>query len=231
MQAVGIGSPVTSGNNNIEYSIQPTTSLQEKKTQQYYSEKINYINGIFYGEINLAHINIEHSNSLPNGNIYMCHHSHFKIHPEMDDIFLEICNRDKNSVIVLGSLPYFSTLKAIEYRLSEKLGDKYKKHIFILPELNLASLQGILSKSHVMLDTLFFGSGTTAVEATHALLPVVSYPNLRHTYVSKIVEDIYNLLDCQHIKNACIAYNTNDYIEKCVEIATNHELRNFIKKK
>ncbi len=42
----------------------------------------------------------------------------------MDDIIKEICQRDPNAKIIIGSKPFYATLITLKHRLKDTLGDQ-----------------------------------------------------------------------------------------------------------
>ncbi|ODN43755.1 tetratricopeptide repeat protein [Piscirickettsia litoralis] len=222
-QVTGLGMPHTTGIKEMDYIVQPSSLLKSEEQNKNFSEKLIYIKNILLYQPKGINEHLE-PQGLPEGNLYMLHHSHFKIHFEMDEVIKEICKKDKEAKILIGSRPFYATLITLKTRLKEALGDDIFKQVVTLPTISVNELCSILRKSHVMLDSFYFSAGTTASESIYSCLPIVTYPNIKTSHITKVVEEIYQLLDSDLLKKYCIAESKTDYINKAVAIAKNKDL-------
>ncbi|ODN43763.1 tetratricopeptide repeat protein [Piscirickettsia litoralis] len=223
-----MGIPSSTGQPYVDYMIQQSSLLREENINKLYSENLILSKKVVLQKPK-TNSNLE-AQGLPDGNLYMLHHYHFKVHPDMDEIIKEIILLDSNSRIIIGYMPTYSTLQCIQHRLFKTLGQqRYTNHIYTLKEQNMNQLLSIIKKADVALDTFYFGMGTTALECIYNNLPIVTYPSLSRTHISRVVQEIYIRLDSQLIKEHCIAESKNDYIYKTTQLATNKQLNNKIK--
>ncbi|QGP55136.1 putative O-linked N-acetylglucosamine transferase, SPINDLY family [Piscirickettsia salmonis] len=227
-QATGLGIPLSTGQPSIDYMLQQSTLLQEAKVSHLYSEKIIFSKNIILQKPDLK-LTLEPI-GLPCGNIYMFHHYHFKIHPDMDEVIKNIILLDPDSRIIIGYMPTYATVQSMQQRLLHSLGHQlYKQHIYIMKGQSMEQLLAITKKADVALDTFYFGMGTTALECIYSNLPIITYPSLSKTHISRVVQEIYIKLGSQLIKDYCIANSNNDYINKAIQIATNKDLNIKVK--
>lgn len=105
--------------------------------------------------------------------LYCCPQQLFKLHPEMDEVFLAICEQDPLARIVL--------FEARDRKWGEVLRNRMTSHsalllerIKFLPELSFARYLGFLHLADVVLDTISFNGYNTTLEALYAGVPVVT---------------------------------------------------------
>ncbi|QGP55145.1 putative O-linked N-acetylglucosamine transferase, SPINDLY family [Piscirickettsia salmonis] len=224
VQVTGLGMPHTTGIKEMDYIIQPSSLLDSQEQNNNFSEKLIYIKNILLYKPTGINEYLE-PQGLPEGNLYMLHHSHFKIHFAMDDIIKEICQKDQNAKIIIGSKPFYATLITLKHRLKDTLGDQLFKQVVTLPNISVNELCSVLRKADVMLDSFYFSAGTTAAEAIYSCLPIVSFPDIKTSHITKIIEEIYQLLESNLLKQHCIATSKKDYTDKAITIATDKSLK------
>jgi protein O-GlcNAc transferase len=149
-------------------------------------------------------------------NLYFCPQALFKVHPDMDDAFLAIIQRDPRARIVFidpGQLPMRANL---EKRLRAALGASFDRIQFVT-RMPHAQYLGLMRCADVMLDTVHFNGQNTNLEAFAMCIPVVTWPGVmqreRHTV------GMYQAMGLSQFEDL-VAANADDYAEKAVRVAT-----------
>ena len=210
-QCVTFGHPITSGISTIDYFIS-SELCEPKNAQEHYSEKL----------VKLPYLSVDYQPTLTevkktrfnfkletDKNIYFCPQSLFKFHPDFDKIMAEILRKDKNGNIILISGQNSKWKDKLVKRFNTKIPDVTSR-IHFLPRLSQEEYFAALSKSDVILDTIYFGGGNTSYEAFAMGKIVVTLPGkfLRGRVTlglykkMSIIEPIANTTS-QFIKLAC----------------------------
>jgi protein O-GlcNAc transferase len=222
IQVTSFGHPDTTGIPNMDYFI--SSSLYELDgAQEDYSEKLVMLPDMgtlayYYRPAMPAEANRRDFGLDDDEHVYLCPQALFKLHPDMDDVLLEIVERDSRARIVLiePSLRHMRT--AIEARmtqLSPKLGERLT-FIKSLPHTNYLRL---LRCADVMLDTLHFNGQNTSLEGFAMGIPIVTLPGTlqrsRHTY------GMYRAMNFMDL----VADSKSDYAAKAVAVTTDPAFR------
>ncbi|MDN8612821.1 O-linked N-acetylglucosamine transferase family protein [Variovorax ginsengisoli] len=87
----------------------------------------------------------------PEARLYLCANTPPKIHPDMDDIFFDVLDRDKEAILVLlrGEYPPAQSLRA---RLRAKLGSLYERVVFV-PTMSKDDAHMLLQSVDCCLDS------------------------------------------------------------------------------
>jgi len=208
VQVTSFGHPDTTGIPNMDYFI--SSSLYEVDgAQEDYSERLVTL-------ADLGTLAYYHRPAMPTGanrghfglvdeeHVYLCPQALFKLHPDMDDVLLEIVERDDKARIVLiePSLRHMRTsIEARMTQLSPKLGER------------------LLRCADVMLDTLHFNGQNTSLEGFAMGVPIVTLPGTlqrsRHSY------GMYRAMGFMDL----VAESKSDYAAKAVAVATDPAFR------
>ena len=223
VQFAAWGHPVTTGSEEIDYFLS-CREMEPEGHAAHYSEKVILLDGIG-ADIPLPPMGkrIERSAlGLPVGaHLYFCPQSLFKIHPDMDEVFVKILKSDDRAVLVFFQAGSRPITMSFADRLSGRLanvGLQAKGQIKFLPRLNGDRFRSALALADVMLDTLHWSGGGTSLDAFAADVPVVSLPGAymrgRQTAAMLRMMGLENL----------IASDVDDYVAKSIELVNNRVL-------
>jgi len=111
---------------------------------------------------------------------YLCCQSIFKYLPQDDGVLASIAAEMPNSQFVFLGHPTAPQLtKRFEARLADafaKEGLDPKRHLVLLPPLDMAHYAALNRACHLFLDSLQWSGGNTALEAVAQGLPVLTWP-------------------------------------------------------
>jgi protein O-GlcNAc transferase len=151
---------------------------------------------------------------LPDGRaVYFCGQTLIKIHPNMDELFRGILERDPDGVIVLpeGYTPELAELLRQRFRRTISQSDE---RIRFLPAMSHVDYMNVMALADVSLDTRPFGGGNTSWQAISVGTPMITWPGyyLRGRYT----QALYRLMGVEE----AIANSAADFIEKAVRFGT-----------
>lgn len=230
VQLTSFGHPDTTGVPNIDYFI--SSSFYELEgAQQHYSEKLIQIPNAgtlsyYYAPEIPDRIKRSEFELNDDSHLYFCPQTLFKIHPHMDDVFLNILRKDQKAIIVLIEPKDGQIMRnALHTRLSSMLGELINRVVFVKALEHKKYLQ-LMHCADVMLDTVHFNGQNTNLEAFAMNIPVVTWPGImhreRHTF------GMYQAMGLAEFSDL-IANGAQDYAEKAVKVATIPEHREQLK--
>ena len=120
---------------------------------------------------------------LPDGRLYVCPQSLFKLHPDGDSVFARILAADSGGRLVLihGRHPNWAAQTTA--RLAAAGADPGR--IVVLPHLSGADYLSLLAAADVVLDPIHYSGGHSSLEAFAMGAPIVTWPGrfmrARHT--------------------------------------------------
>ena len=228
LQFAAWGHPVTTGSEAIDYFLS-CRAMEPVGYASHYSENVILLDGIGV-DIALPAVEkpIERSAmGLPaDAHLYFCPQSLFKIHPDMDEIFVNILQGDSRAILVFFQAGSRAITMAFASRLSARLADagvQAKGQFKFLPRLNGGMFRRALGLADVMLDTLHWSGGGTSLDAFAADVPVVSLPGAymrgRQTAAMLRLMGLDNL----------VASDIDDYVAKAIDLASNRGLNESIR--
>jgi CRISPR-associated protein Csy1 len=112
-----------------------------------------------------------------NGTLYLVPQSLFKLHPDNDDVFVDIAQRDAGAVLVFFAGTGRGPMRAFRERLSrafQAAGVAAEPHMLFLPLRSRSDYLRVNLACDVMLDSLHWSGGNTTLDALHAGLPVIT---------------------------------------------------------
>lgn len=225
VQCAAWGHPTTTGIANMDYFFS-SALMEPMDAAEHYSEELVPLPGIgtFYSSPrNIPETAQRSDYQLPEDkNLYLCPQSLFKIHPDNDRLFVEILKRDDNGVLVLfQDMQDFITQQFV-YRLSrvfeaEKLDGAGR--VKILPKMPHEDFLKVNVACDVMLDTLYWSGGNTALDALACGLPMVTLPG-------KMMRgrQSYGMLKAMGL-DGLVAKDAQDYVEIALRLAKDREWR------
>jgi predicted O-linked N-acetylglucosamine transferase (SPINDLY family) len=225
VQCATVGQPGTTGIPNVDYFVS-SDRLEPVCGQSHYSERLVRLRDI-------PHV-FERSrtpeNPLDRGGIplppdarwYVCQQTLFKIHPDFDFVLGNILRRDPTGIVVLfeGQVPTWKDL--LQERLRQSIADVADRVVF-LPRLKRDEYFRLIAQADVLLDTMHYGGGTTAMHALALGAPLVSLPGeFNRGRVAQALFQKMGILDC-------LATTPNDYVDRAVRLANDRGLRESLR--
>lgn len=224
VQCAGWGHPVTTGHANIDYFLS-CALMEPGNAQEHYTEKLALLPGIgtYYRKNSLPSAGARSDFSLPDDKtLYLCPQSLFKIHPDNDELFLQILDGDQNGVLVLFAGQSAAINDAFMGRLAkacDKRGLNKLGRVKILPNLCHEDYLRINMLCDIMLDTLYWSGGNTSLDALSCGLPIVTLPGEfmrgRQSYGMLMAMSIPEL----------VARDKDDYVKIALLLGKNHAYR------
>jgi predicted O-linked N-acetylglucosamine transferase (SPINDLY family) len=155
---------------------------------------------------------------LPDGTLYGCPQSLYKLHPDFDGYLAEILRQDPRGWVVLigGIQPRW--LETFKLRFAEGNSDVSDRLVF-LPHLSTSEYLSLLSHCAVSLDPIHFGGANTSMEAFTMGLPVVTLPGTQLR--NRQTLSFYRMMGLDEL----IVENRADYVQKCVRLGTDLDYR------
>lgn len=157
-------------------------------------------------------------NASPEAHIYLCANTPPKIHPEMDEIFRDILERDKDAILVLlrGEFPPAKTLRS---RLRERLGACYERVVF-LSTLKKDDAHLLLQSVDCCLDSYPLCGMSSSFDGAMLGVPLVTLP-------SKIPFGRWTAAIYEYIGvSGLTARDKQDYVDIALRLATDTSWRN-----
>lgn len=225
IQLVMGGHPITSGVPNVDYFL--SSSYDElPQAQEHYREHLI--------QMPVRPVCFSPAPKMPpqktradfglseQAHIYLCPMTPFKIHPANDALFGEVLRRDSRGELVFVVNHQTELWERLRQRFARTIPDVAGR-IRYLPYMSLLDLAEVLRLSNVMLDTVGFNGGTTALEALSVGTPIITLPGeflrQRGTYAH------YNQIGLFD----CVAQDEADYVRLATEIASCTDRREQIK--
>jgi CRISPR-associated protein Csy1 len=181
LQCAAWGHPVTTGSAEIDVFLS-CSAMEPEGTEVHYAERLIGLPGIgtHYARPTAVAAFSRASMNLPSGaHLYVCPQSLFKVHPDNDDLFLDIAARDSNAVFLFFQAMYPAIGAAFSRRIAlraEQRGIDARGRFRFVPRQNESGFRAILAQCDVVLDTLHWSGGNTSLDALAVAAPVVTLP-------------------------------------------------------
>ncbi|MFZ4540878.1 MAG: tetratricopeptide repeat protein [Rickettsiales bacterium] len=220
-QACFQGHPETTGIDTIDYVIS-SRSYEPPQADENYTERLLCTAGIdtvFTRPQAPKRWLTREEMTLPDDkNIYVCPMAIQKFHPDFDGVLSNILSKDPKAVLLLFN--DFSQQAASDILQKRIFAKCDESRIIFFGWQPLEILLSVLKASDAILDTIYFGGGTTAQYAFGFGLPIVTMPG---EYArGRVVHSYYSLMG---IADAPEAKNLNEYAEMAVKLANDAEYK------
>jgi len=180
-QACAWGHPVTSGLPTIDAFIS-CAEMEPADAQSQYTERLFTLPalGTRYLSPEIPARPARSPIGLPeSGTLYLVPQSLFKLHPDNDDIFVDIVRRDADARLVFFSGADDGAQRAFHERLGRRFAESgfaLAERAVFLPMRGRADYLRVNLACDVMLDSLHWSGGNTSLDALHCGLPIVTCP-------------------------------------------------------
>ena len=229
-QCVLAGHPVTTGITNMDYFLSADL-MEPADADDHYSEKLVRLPwpvSYFARPALPPALKTRTTLGLPEGrHIYMCPMKLQKLHPDFDEAITRILQLDDQGVVVLFEDHQFPNWKtALLQRFEKTIPAEVRERILFLPWLtDKTDFISAVASADVILDPFHFGIGSTAATTCVTGTPVVTRAG---EFMRGRVGAFYcGILDLPE----CIAEDTESYVRKAIQIASNPSLRDTIRAK
>lgn len=224
-QLVLQGHPETTGIDTLDYYLSQR-AYEAPTAQQNYTERLLCTEGIgltFKRPTPPEKWQTRAELNLPEDKrLYVCPMAIQKFHPDFDGVLAGILAADPEAVIVLFN--DFQQQTASDH-LRERITAKCDPaRVVFLPWLPLDSLFSVMKETDALLDTVYFGGGTTVQYAFGFGFPMVTMPT---TYIrGRVVHSHYMKMG---IDNPPVADSLEGYVKTAVKLATDKAYYNDLK--
>ena len=181
VQCVAWGHPTTTGLPAIDAFI-GCASMEPEGARAHYREQLFLLPGLGtrYGHPGAPASASRTDLGLPEGRtLYLVPQSLFKIHPDNDELIADVLAADPQGVAVLFANESRAIVDALVRRLKpvfSRRGLSTQKHLHFLPALSHDAYLAVNRLCDVMLDTVHWSGGNTALDALSVGLPIVTLP-------------------------------------------------------
>ena len=221
VQLLAWGHPVSMGIDSVDHFIS-ADMLEPPGGEQQYSENLLRLSRYFMPRYTRPSQTPEpidrESLGLPrNANLYGCPQTMFKLHPDFDEVFASILDRDPAARIVLieARKPWANKfLRRIERRIGAQTD-----RLLMLPQRPAPEFHKLLSCMDVLLDPFYFGGNNSSAEGLALGVPVITLPapQLR----GRFTLGHYREMEF----DGCIAKSAEQFIEITLSLGTDAEAR------
>ena len=181
LQCAGWGHPVTTGHENVDVFFS-SEAMEPEGAQAHYRERLVTLPGIgtCYPAPQVPEAVPRASFGLPEEAIlYLFPQSLFKIHPDNDELLVDIAAQEPRAVVVMFQSRYEPITRQFVERLARRFaarGIATAGRIKLLPNVGHEDYLRINRCCDVMLDSLYWSGGNTSLDALSAGLPLVTMP-------------------------------------------------------
>jgi protein O-GlcNAc transferase len=181
VQCAAWGHPVTTGSSQIDYFF-TCGEMEGEAADTHYREKLWRLPGIgtsYAAPPLVAPFAREMLGLSAEHRIFICPQSLFKVHPDNDEIFLDIMAADPQAVILFFQGNWPAITQAFGARIGEGLvarGLPARGQVKFLPRVNAAVFRSMLAMCDVVLDTLHWSGGNTSLDALSVGAPIITLP-------------------------------------------------------
>jgi CRISPR-associated protein Csy1 len=180
-QACAWGHPVTTGLSSIDMFIS-CAQMEPPDAQQHYRERLLLLPGLGtrYLSPRPPETPARSELGLPAQRpLYLVPQALFKLHPDHDEVLVEIVRRDPDALFVLFELHAPSGVRRVRERLLRALANvsaQPQHHLHWFAECPRLDYLRINRACDVMVDSLHWSGGNATLDALHCGLPVVTCP-------------------------------------------------------
>jgi protein O-GlcNAc transferase len=223
LQLTTWGHPVTSGIDTIDWYYS-SADTEADGSRAHYSETLVAPQGFHlagYARPMLREPRrTRESLGLPQGRLYICPQSTFKLHPDFDASLAAILARDDEAQVLLldWSAPWTALLRQ---RLAPVMGRNLAR-VHFMPACDGEEFLQRLAAADVALDPYHFGGCNSSLEALSVGTPVVTLPG---QYLGgRFTQALLRRIDAE----SCIARNADEYVDRALALAREPDYRHSI---
>jgi len=181
VQCVSFGHPDTTGIPNMDWFIS-NDLFELPEAASHYSEKLFQLHDLgtlayYYRPEDPNPRKSRAELPLPQqGRVYLCPQHLFKIHPDFDDIAIDILRRDpEGHLVLIAQGP--QTWSDLTLRRMGRTGTDVMNRVSVIPPQEGPDFLSLLAAADVVLDTVHFNGMNTSLEALSQGAVVVTLPS------------------------------------------------------
>jgi len=224
VQCTSAGMPVTTGIPQVDYYLSSELWETEGAEQRYTERLIRAKTNLVYVPRTLPSQPLKPRGAFgfsKDLHLYLCAQKIEKFHPDFDVLLGDILRRDAAGAVVIVKDPHEHAAAALRRRLAATIPDVADRIAF-LPWLSPADYLSLLAAADVLLDTLYYGGGSTTYHGLSLGKPIVTLPSRfqagRSTYAC------YRRMGIDD----CIASDERHYAEIAVHLAGDADYRTHL---
>jgi predicted O-linked N-acetylglucosamine transferase (SPINDLY family) len=227
VQCVTWGHPVTTGIPNMDYFIS-SDNAEPPGAENHYSERLvlpDRLTTCYYRPELPEESPSREKLGLPEDyNLYVCPQTLFKFHPDFDNVLGDILRQDPNGLLILIEGNHKHWAELLRDRFSRTFPDVIDRVRF-LPRMPTNDYLSLLKTADVILDTPYFGGGSTSLESFACGMPIVTWPG--EFVRDRLTLALYKQMDVMD----CIANNAQSYLKIAYRLANDKIWRDEIRGK
>ena len=182
VQCAAWGHPVTTGSTFIDYYF-TSDDMEPDDGDSHYAERLLRLPGLGTRyrrpEAVATGMSREILGLTAEQRLYICPQSLFKIHPDNDELFLDLMAADPEGIIAFfqeGTAALTNTFAARLTRRMAARGMPPRRQMRFLPRVSPAEFRAIVGLADVVLDTLHWSGGNSSLDSFRVGTPVVALP-------------------------------------------------------
>jgi CRISPR-associated protein Csy1 len=230
VQCAAWGHPVTTGLPNVDYFLSCET-MEPPGAQEHYSERLVTLPGIgtHYEQPRCPDGRTRADFGLPaDKTLYLFPQSLFKIHPDNDALLARVLASDPQGVLVLFEDRHPAITGRFLARLDAVLAahgmDAAARRV-VLPYLPHEDYLRVNRLCDLMLDSLYWSGGNTALDALACGLPLVTLPGgIMRSRQSMAMLRLCGL-------DELVAEDVDDYVRVALRLGQDHEWRAAVRER
>jgi len=159
-----------------------------------------------------------------NQRVYLCTQNLRKYHPDFDPVLADVLRSDAQGLLLVVGDPQPSITNLLLNRFRRTMPDVLSR-IRILPRMPRDEYLALVAVADVVLDTLHYGGGANTVyDAVAVGTPMITLPGEFHR--SRWAAAVNRRLGLHQL----IASTPQEYVAKAVEVASNTDLRQALRR-
>ncbi len=230
IQCAAWGHPVTTGSTSIDYYF-TCGAMEAPGADNHYSEKLLRLPGLgtryrMPGP-DTEELTRDGLGLSADRHVYLCPQSLFKVHPDNDEFYFDILDRDRHTVLLFFQESAQRLTMTFANRIAAGMSQRGIppcNQIKFLPRVGHAAFRSVLRLADVVLDTLHWSGGNTTLDALSVGAPLVTLPGpFMRGRQSAAMLDILGLQEL-------IANSRQQYVDHAVQIATDKGIAQRVRK-
>jgi predicted O-linked N-acetylglucosamine transferase (SPINDLY family) len=219
------GWPITSGNSLVDAYLS-CEQIEPPDGASHYTEQLVPLKRFptYYLRPSAPVMPSRSAFGLDERHVYLCVQNLRKYHPDIDPLLADILRRDPEGELVIIGDELQTVTELLLERFRRTISDVVSR-VRVLPRMKREPYLALVALADVMLDTLHYGGGANTVYDAVAMgTPIVTLPGKFHR--SRWAAAVNRRLGLEQL----IAGTPEDYVAKAVEVATNRDLRESLRK-
>jgi protein O-GlcNAc transferase len=218
VQIAGWGHPVTTGSAQVDHYV-TCAAMEPEAGAAHYAENLVGLPGLGVDyEMPAEPVPAARAAlAIPDGaRAYVCPQSLFKVHPEMDAIFVRLLAADPQGVLLFFQAPARAVTAQFGERVQRALaaaGLPARGQLKFLPRMPAADFRRVLAAADVVVDTVRWSGGNTSLDALAAGTPIVTLPG--RFMRSRQTAAMLRMAGLESL----VAKDADEYVRLAVEVA------------